>query len=159
MVSAPVYHYRVRDRGAPSITQRRHELRALEDRFAAVEDVWSYLCRHESATQRRRYARTVVAGDLLYHLDRLPDAGEDYRAAFLRRANAFLDAAGPRICDALSPDDRAKWQLVREAAAPRAPRAPPLPADPAPARAGVLADPARSRSGIAGACRSPCASG
>jgi hypothetical protein len=55
-----------------------------------------------------------VAADLLCHLDRLPDAGEDYRAAFLRRANAFLDAAGPRTCDALAPDDRDKWRLVRE---------------------------------------------
>jgi CDP-glycerol glycerophosphotransferase len=132
VVSAPVYHYRVRHRGAPSITQRRRELRALEDRFAAVEEVWRHLCAHESAVHRSRYARTVVAGDLRYHLDLLPEAGEDYREMFLRRANAFLDGADPRCCDDLPAIDREKWQLVRERRLPELlellERRPPAPA-------------------------------
>jgi len=113
VVSTPVYHYRVREDGAASITQRRGELRALGDRLAAVEDVHAYLARHEGGRQRRRYERSVVAGDLRYHLDLLPDTGSEYRSLFLDRANAFLAAAHPGVCDRLPAIDRLKWHLVR----------------------------------------------
>src|SRR6185436_5506603 len=68
VVHAPVYHYRVREAGALSITQRRHELRALRDRLAAVEHVHAFITERESVRQRRRYEHTVVAQDLRYHL-------------------------------------------------------------------------------------------
>src|SRR6185436_8084124 len=63
VIGSPVYHYRVRDAGAPSLTQRRHELRALRDRLTAVDHVHGFICTRESARQRRRYERTVVAQD------------------------------------------------------------------------------------------------
>jgi CDP-glycerol glycerophosphotransferase len=118
VVAAPVYHWRIRRGGAPSITQRRRELRALLDRFAAVEEVHAYLARHESRTQRRRYARSVVAGDLRYHLDLLDDASEEYRDTFVERATAFLEDAGPGICDRLPAIERLKWRLVTERRVP-----------------------------------------
>ncbi len=113
VLSAPVYHYRLREGGAASITQRRHELRALHDRLAAIEDVSAYLRRSEPARQRRRYERSVVAGDLRYHLDLLADADEQYRSVFLERANAFLAGADARVCDRLPAIERLKWHLVR----------------------------------------------
>jgi CDP-glycerol glycerophosphotransferase len=113
VVHAPVYHYRVRDAGAPSITQRRHELRALRDRLAAVEHVHAFITDHESVRQRRRYERTVVAHDLLYHLDLLPDADDEYRALFMRWTAAFLDGCARGACDDLPAIDRVKYQLVR----------------------------------------------
>jgi CDP-glycerol glycerophosphotransferase len=113
VVSAPVYHYRVRENGAPSITQRRHELRALRDRLAAIEEVHDFLVRHESRRHRRRYERSVVAGDLRYHLDLLGDATDEYRHVFLERANAFLDGAQRGVCDRLPAIERLKWHLVR----------------------------------------------
>jgi CDP-glycerol glycerophosphotransferase len=113
VVAAPVYHYRLRDRGAPSITQRRHELRALRDRLAAVEHVHAFIAARESARQRRRYERSVVAHDLRYHLDLLPDADDEYRAVFMEWAAAFLEACGRRVCDDLPAIDRVKYRLVR----------------------------------------------
>jgi CDP-glycerol glycerophosphotransferase len=113
VVAAPVYRWRLREGGGPSITQRRRELRVLQDRFRAVEQVWTYLERHESATQRRRYARSVVAADLLYHLDELCEVDDEYRAVFMRRANAFLDGVDRRSFDRLPAIDRVKWHLVR----------------------------------------------
>jgi CDP-glycerol glycerophosphotransferase len=113
VVGAPVYRYRVRDAGAPSITQRRHELRALRDRLAAVEHVHGYIRANEPARQRRRYERSVVRHDLRYHLDLLPEAGDEYRTLFMEWAAAFLHAAGTRVCDELPAIDRAKYHLVR----------------------------------------------
>jgi CDP-glycerol glycerophosphotransferase len=113
VVGAPVYRYRVREAGAPSITQRRHELRALRDRLAAVAHVHGYLRANESARHRRRYERSVVRHDLRYHLDLLPEAGDEYRTLFMEWAAAFLHGAGSRVCDELPAIDRAKYHLVR----------------------------------------------
>jgi CDP-glycerol glycerophosphotransferase len=114
VVSAPVYRYRVREHGAPSITQRRHELAALHDRLAAVGQVLDYLRAHEPARQRRRYERTVVAHDLRYHLDLLADADAEYRRVFMEWATPFLAAAGSRLCDGLPAVDRARYALVAQ---------------------------------------------
>ncbi|HEX5620670.1 MAG TPA: glycosyltransferase [Solirubrobacteraceae bacterium] len=113
VVHAPVYHYRVREAGALSITQRRHELRALRDRLAAVEHVHGFITERESVRQRRRYERTVVAQDLRYHLDLLPDADDEYRELFMQWTAAFLDGCARKVCDDLPAIDRVKYHLVR----------------------------------------------
>ena len=110
VVSAPVYHYRVR---SASITQRRHELRALRDRLAAVEHVHAFIAANESTRHRRRYERTVVAQDLRYHLDLLNEADDEYRATFMAWATAFLARCERGVCDGLAAIDRVKYALVR----------------------------------------------
>jgi CDP-glycerol glycerophosphotransferase len=118
VLAAPVYLYRTRETGEPSITQRRHELRALRDRLAAVEEVHALLRATESARHLRRYEHSVVAADLRYHLDLLEVAGDDYRALFLQAANAFLDRAHRGVCHGLPALERLKWELVRRRALP-----------------------------------------
>jgi glycosyltransferase involved in cell wall biosynthesis len=113
-IADPVYLYRIREDGELSITQGRREPRVLLDRLAAIERVLEHLDRHGSAEAKRLYRERVVADDLRYHRDVLDGAGDEYRALFLDRANAFLDAAGPGILDSLPPGERRKWQLVRQ---------------------------------------------
>jgi CDP-glycerol glycerophosphotransferase len=118
VVAAPVYHYRRRETGELSITQRRHELRALRDRVTAVEEVHALLRETERARQLRRYERSVVSADLRYHLNLLDRAGDDYRAHFLVAANAFLDRAHGRVLHGQPALERLKWELVRRRALP-----------------------------------------
>ena len=118
VVAAPVYHYRRRETGEPSITQRRHELRALRDRVIAVEAVHTLLRETEGARQLRRYERSVVSADLRYHLNLLEQAGDDYRADFLVAANAFLDRAHRGVLRGQPALERLKWELVRRRALP-----------------------------------------
>ena len=113
VVTEPTYLYREREDGVPSITQRRAELRILRDRFTAVEQVSAFLGAR-SAAAKRWYDTSVVEDDLRYHVDVLDAADDAYRAYFLDRANAFLDAAAPAIERTLPPIQRRKWQLVRE---------------------------------------------
>jgi CDP-glycerol glycerophosphotransferase len=113
VLTRPVYLYREREEGAPSITQRRTELRTLRDRLAAVEAARRFLVSRGPAGARRVYDESVVEEDLRYHLDVLGEAGDEYRALFLDRAAAYLDRAGARIEDRLPPIQRLKWQLVR----------------------------------------------
>ena len=118
VVAAPVYHYRRREEGEPSITQRRHELRALRDRVTAVEEVLELLGRTEPRRQLRRYERSVAAADLRYHLNLLERAQDDYREYFLDAANAFLERAHRGVLRGLPALERLKWELVRRRALP-----------------------------------------
>jgi len=113
VIARPVYLYRVREDGSPSITQRRTELRTLQDRLAAVEQARDFIVRHGPGEAAGWYDESVVAEDLRYHLDVLDQADDAYRTVFLERANAFLDRAGPGVEDALPAIQRLKWHLVR----------------------------------------------
>jgi CDP-glycerol glycerophosphotransferase len=113
VIPRPVYLYREREAGAPSITQRRTELRTLHDRIGAIEHVRAFLVSHGPPGSRRWYDESVVEEDLRYHLDALPDGDEQYREAFLDAASAFLDRAGAGVERHLPAIQRLKWHLVR----------------------------------------------
>lgn len=113
VLATPVYLYRERENGAPSITQRRAELQTLRDRIAAVEDARAQIARSGTPAAVRWYDESVVEEDLRYHLDVFDEGGEAYRRALLDAANAFLDRAGPGVEDRLPAIQRLKWHLVR----------------------------------------------
>ena len=113
VIARPVYLYRERDNGEPSITQRRTELRTLHDRVNAVEHVRAFLVSHGPPDSRTWYDECVVEEDLRYHLDVLAEGDDEYRDAFLATATAFLDRAGHSIERHLPAIQRLKWHLVR----------------------------------------------
>lgn len=113
VLAETVYRYRIRGGGERSITQRRLELRVLQDRLSAVEHVRAYLAEHGPRKLRRWYDARIVGDDLRLHLDLLADADDAYREVFLTRVNALLDDAGTRPFAHLSSIDRLKWHLVR----------------------------------------------
>jgi CDP-glycerol glycerophosphotransferase len=113
VIAEPVYLWRVREDGAPSITQRRLERRVLLDRLAAIEHVSAHLAVHGPRGAKAWYDERLVADDLRLHLDLLGDADEGYRELFLDRVNAFLDGAHDGIYAPLAAIDRLKWHLVR----------------------------------------------
>ena len=113
VIADPVYHWRIRESGELSITQRRLEQRVLLDRLTALEEVRAHLERNGPRRGRRWYDESVVADDLRLHLNVLDSADDAYRELFMERVNAFLDGASPRIYDGLPAIDRLKWHLVR----------------------------------------------
>jgi len=113
VIARPVYLYREREAGAPSITQRRTELRTLHDRLWAIEHVRAFLVSQGPPGSRRWYDESVVEEDLRYHLDALPDGDDAYREAFLDAATAFLERAGAGVERHLPAIQRLKWHLVR----------------------------------------------
>jgi CDP-glycerol glycerophosphotransferase len=121
VIAEPVYLYRIRegiDASDQSITQRRLDMRALLDRVTAVEHVRDYLAREGPRKARRWYEQSVVAEDLIYFLNVLDNADDEYRAVFLDRVNGFLDRAGRHVYDDLLAIDRLKWHLVRRRLVP-----------------------------------------
>ncbi|MFE0626354.1 CDP-glycerol glycerophosphotransferase family protein [Streptomyces sp. NPDC058864] len=113
-----VYFWRRREGGAaPSITQRHTEIGNLRDRVSAVQSVSRFLAAHRSPefdVQKRKYDLACLKSDLMLHLKVLPDADPEYRHAFMRWANEFLDESDPGIVQELPADARVKWLLVRE---------------------------------------------
>jgi CDP-glycerol glycerophosphotransferase len=121
VIAEPVYLYRIReglDVADQSITQRRLDQRVLLDRVAAVEHVRDHLAHEGPRRARRWYEQSVVAEDLMYFLNVLDNADDEYRAVFLDRVNAFLDRAGRHAYDELLAIDRLKWHLVRSCRMP-----------------------------------------
>lgn len=112
-----VYFWRRREGGAaPSITQRHTELSNLRDRVSAVQSVSRFLAQRRSRTYReskRHYDLACLKSDLMLHLKVLPDADDEYRAAFMDWANQFLDEVDETIIDELPADARVKWLMVR----------------------------------------------
>jgi CDP-glycerol glycerophosphotransferase len=113
VIAEPVYLYRIREGEDLSITQRRVELKALNDRMTAIERVSAHLEREGPRDAKHWYDESVVADDLRYYANVLDVADEEYRAQFLDRVNAFLDKADEDIYDPLPALERLKWHLLR----------------------------------------------
>ena len=113
-----VYHWRFRELGERSITERRLDLDALVNRVRAVSDVHDFLASHGATKARRWYDETIVEQDLMYHLNVLDRADEEYRRLFLEQVNGLLDRADDSVFDKLRAIDRLKWQLVRRRLVP-----------------------------------------
>src|SRR3954452_833787 len=116
VIAEPVYYYRIRGGDSDndlSITQRRAELKMLEDRLAAVEHVSGFLAHSGEKRGKRLYDASVVADDLRYYLNVLDIADERYREVFMERVNAFLDGVSPSAFKQVAAIERLKWHLVR----------------------------------------------
>ena len=82
IVHDPVYAWRTRQQGL-SITQRRHEIRNLQDRFAAIWQVDDFLEAQGQHALRLAHDDKVLRLDLPLYTSALPEADEDYRTAYL----------------------------------------------------------------------------
>ncbi|GAB7048848.1 glycosyltransferase family 2 protein [Catenuloplanes indicus] len=118
VVHTPVYHWRRREGGDRSITQRREETRNFVDRFDGVDGVSRFLGEGGWADLRRWYDASAVRSDLAFYLRVLPEAPDEYIHVFLDRCNEFLDRVPPRVLDRLPAATRVQWHLVRQRRVP-----------------------------------------
>ncbi|MEV0716281.1 glycosyltransferase [Asanoa sp. NPDC050611] len=110
VLHVPVYYWRQRPAGDPSISQRMAEPRNLEDRFAAVNRALSALD-GELATW---YAETALQSDLRLVLEVLPDVDDAYRARFRKLASAFLADVDAAVLTRLPSRLATAWRLARD---------------------------------------------
>ena len=113
VIDLPVYYWRQRPAGDPSISQRLAEQRNLDDRFAAV----TFARRELSALDgpfATWYAETALQSDLRLVLEVLPDVDDAYRARFVKLATAFLADVEPAVLTRLPGRLASAWQLTRD---------------------------------------------
>ena len=111
VVHEPVYRWRARE-GDASITQRRHELANLTDRFAAVSAVDRFLEQQHLDDLRVHHDIKVLRLDLPLYTSALPEADAEYRAAYLTFFRHLVDGLPPGRRAALPPTLRLYVELA-----------------------------------------------
>lgn len=115
VLSEPVYYWRQRSGESLSITQRRTEIKAVTDRFAAVEGVSRFLgARTEPKVRacKKEYDEVALRSDLRIFLNVLHEADDEFQARFVELAQPFLEQADRSAVEALPAMLRLKWHLV-----------------------------------------------
>ncbi|MFS1297546.1 bifunctional glycosyltransferase family 2 protein/CDP-glycerol:glycerophosphate glycerophosphotransferase [Streptosporangium longisporum] len=114
VLSTPVYLWREREGENVSITQNRGHVKGIEDRFAAITSVRSFLAGTGRTAHLAAWDRMVLDGDLPTFLQVFDQAGEAFQNRFLDLACAYLEQAGPKVLSLVPAQRRVKWALVRE---------------------------------------------
>ncbi len=108
-----VYHWRIRESGARSITQRRTEPGNLADRMRSVTSASTFLA--ENAPELKdRYDHFALADDIRIFLNVVDQGDELYRETFFDLVNGVLDRMDPHVYDDLPAIDRLKFHAVRQ---------------------------------------------
>jgi len=118
VIKQPIYLWRARLGDSTSITQRRTEPRAIQDRCHAVDTVSRFLADQRRWDLKKRYDQTCAEQDLRYFLQQLDIADEAFGMLFLELVNDFFDRADAGVFDHLPAIDRLKWHLVRRSLLP-----------------------------------------
>lgn len=108
-----VYHWRVRETGPRSITQRRTEPGNLADRMRSVRTVSDFLARN-APDLKDAYDKFALVDDIRLYVNVIDRCDDAYRRAFLTLVNDFLDRVSPDLCADLPALDRLKFHAVRE---------------------------------------------
>ncbi len=111
VLAGPVYFWRDRDDGPPSITQRPREPANLDGRMRQICAVAGFLARHEPSL-RLVYDVAVLEHDLMIMLTELPHLTKAYREKILIFGRAFLAAAHPRAMSELPDDLAGGYRLI-----------------------------------------------
>lgn len=98
VLSTPVYNWRERESGAPSITQRRNDCRGLRDRVTSIDLVRAFLAGRtgpQAAEHQLLYDDNVLNEELHLFIKALPGGGPEFRQAYLDAVGGLLQRIGP----------------------------------------------------------------
>lgn len=112
-----VYHWRVRETGERSITQRSTDPVSVIDRVASVRLVREALAGKQGATYERYlrdYDRNVLSEELPLIYKYVAEAGPDFRAAFTKEVGGLVREIGTAPWSDLTVADRLKAYLAGE---------------------------------------------
>ncbi|WP_119728654.1 bifunctional glycosyltransferase/CDP-glycerol:glycerophosphate glycerophosphotransferase [Thermomonospora amylolytica] len=113
----PVYHWRIRESGERSITQRRTEPGNLAARIRSVRAASDFLAAN-CPELKDVYDRYALLSDIRIYLD-AADRGDDaYRETLLDLVNDHLDRIDPGLPAKLPAIERLKFHAVRQRMAP-----------------------------------------
>lgn len=112
VITDPVYHWRDRDKGAPSITQSRADLRNFRDRITALEMIDDFLRGKGTPAMLRQHQRKALVNDLWLYVGDLPAFSPDYRREFASLAAGYLRQVSRAVRDDLPAERKLAYYLV-----------------------------------------------
>ncbi|ROO88314.1 CDP-glycerol:poly(glycerophosphate) glycerophosphotransferase [Actinocorallia herbida] len=118
VITEPIYLWRERSGGNPSITQKRDAPENLRDRISALLNIDSFLAAHAPRRLRRAHHHKALTNDLPLYFKELHRVDDDYRTLFLDRVNAYLDRVPRRAYRALPSGEKLRFHLARRGRMP-----------------------------------------
>ncbi|MFG2917278.1 glycosyltransferase family 2 protein [Kitasatospora sp. NPDC048298] len=115
VLADPIYHWRVREDGDLSITQKKTDPRGLVDRVRSMELVREWLLARPEpvfADHLHAYDRNCLVEEIPMFFWTVPDGDHAYRAAYQQHVSRLLRAIGPGQVAGLSPQLRLKYRLT-----------------------------------------------
>ncbi|QMU79236.1 glycosyltransferase [Streptacidiphilus sp. PB12-B1b] len=115
VLRTPVYNWREREAGAPSITQRRNDTRGMRDRITSIDLVRAFLGRQRSAQAAqhlRLYDENVANEELHLFIKVLRRADEEFRSAYMEAVGGLLGRIDPAALRACPEPARLKLHLT-----------------------------------------------
>ncbi|GHE42814.1 hypothetical protein GCM10017673_51320 [Streptosporangium violaceochromogenes] len=109
----PIYYWRQREAGDPSITQSRTVPGNLEDRVASITRVRDFLAAHASPALRRRFDEFVLRSDLNLYVNEVLDADADYRGRLMENVGSLVERMDTGVLSGLPWERRLLFELVR----------------------------------------------
>ncbi|MEV7176502.1 glycosyltransferase family 2 protein [Kitasatospora sp. NPDC093679] len=115
VLADPVYHWRVREDGEPSITQKKTDPRGLADRVRSMELVREWLLGRPEpvfAEHLRAYDRNCLVEEIPMFFWSVPDGDRAYREAYQRHVSRLVRAIGPERLAGLNTQLWLKYRLT-----------------------------------------------
>jgi glycosyltransferase involved in cell wall biosynthesis len=115
VLETPVYHWRIRQEGQLSITQKRTDPQGLIDRVRSVELVRAWLLARDHpdrAAHLRLYDSNTLREELPMFFAWVCRGDSAYRRAYQQHVSRLLREIGPERLATLSPPLRLKYQLT-----------------------------------------------
>jgi CDP-glycerol glycerophosphotransferase len=112
VITEPVYHWRDRDKGAPSITQSRTDAGNFRDRFTALGMIDDFLRRRGTPAMLRQHQHKALVNDLWLYIRDLPSTSADYQAEFAKLAAGYLRQVTPGLTAELPSTRKLAYHLI-----------------------------------------------
>src|SRR5215472_889975 len=114
VITDPVYHWRDRDKGAPSITQSRTSIANFRDRITALGLIDDFLRDRASPALLRHHQHKALVNDLWLYVRDLPQTGADYQREFVSLAGSYLRQVDRRVSAAQPTTRKLAYYLIAQ---------------------------------------------
>jgi CDP-glycerol glycerophosphotransferase (TagB/SpsB family)/glycosyltransferase involved in cell wall biosynthesis len=114
VITDPVYHWRDRDKGAPSITQSRKRIGNFRDRITALTMIDNFLRESATAALLRAHQHKALVNDLWLYVRDLSGTDEGYQREFTELAAGYLRQVDQRVVAAMPATRKLAYYLIRE---------------------------------------------
>ena len=114
VITEPVYCWRDRDKGAPSITQSRTDTSNLRDRITALEMIDDFLRERGTPAMLGQHQHKALVNDLWLYIGDLSKTSADYRSEFVGLARRYLGQVSPKVVAALPATRKLAYYLIAQ---------------------------------------------
>jgi CDP-glycerol glycerophosphotransferase len=114
VITDPVYYWRDRDKGAPSITQSRMRIGNFRDRITALTMIDDFLREKATPALLRAHQHKALINDLWLYVRDLSGTDEEYQREFTELAGGYLRQVGHRVVTAMPATRKLAYYLISE---------------------------------------------